>query len=519
MRSFTYPLPPSRRWPGRAVRESSWTGCGTSKARQIRTSAKQSKPNWRGQGNVVVLLDIPGRTWSSAFSLQARGGAVGWLIVSAEQIPTEHERSLLRTLAQQIGVSLVNARLYARERTRGEELAAAYRSLESTIDIRDRVTNAALRNPGREGIAQAVYELTGFDVVIEDAHGHLRAWAGRKPPDPYPMLSAVERERIFTSALEAGGPVRERDRLLVVARSGEDVLGVLALIDPDQTAGEVETLTLKFAGTVLGAELARLLSLDHAEGRHRRDLIEELLAGTDEEATMSHARALGVDLGRPHRVVVMRATSKLENYDVFLHAARRAARDLGAGSLLAVLSGEVILISGSDQAWEELRRGVVAGLGGSGCRVGVGTICTRFADFSRSFKEAHLALKMQEESKGAEGATRFEDLGVFQLLAEVPDAGAIDQYVNRWLGDLIEHDATKNTRLLETLIVYLECGGNYDATATRLFVHRSTLKGRLRRIRTVSGRDLGDPDTRFNLELATRAYKGRRVFGQTAPPS
>jgi DNA-binding PucR family transcriptional regulator len=38
-------------------------------------------------------------------------------------------------------------------------------------------------------------------------------------------------------------------------------------------------------------------------------------------------------------------------------------------------------------------------------------------------------------------------------------------------------------------------------------VHRNTLKYRLRRIRDVSGHDLGIPDTQFNLQLASRAWR------------
>ena len=38
-------------------------------------------------------------------------------------------------------------------------------------------------------------------------------------------------------------------------------------------------------------------------------------------------------------------------------------------------------------------------------------------------------------------------------------------------------------------------------------VHRSTLKYRLKRIREVSGHDLAIPDTQFNLQLATRAWR------------
>jgi DNA-binding PucR family transcriptional regulator len=37
-------------------------------------------------------------------------------------------------------------------------------------------------------------------------------------------------------------------------------------------------------------------------------------------------------------------------------------------------------------------------------------------------------------------------------------------------------------------------------------VHRSTLKYRLQRIRDLTGYNLNDPDTHFNLQLATRAW-------------
>jgi DNA-binding PucR family transcriptional regulator len=62
-------------------------------------------------------------------------------------------------------------------------------------------------------------------------------------------------------------------------------------------------------------------------------------------------------------------------------------------------------------------------------------------------------------------------------------------------------------QLVRTLSEYLDRGGSYASTATALSVHRSTLKYRLRRIREVSGYDLSSPDTQFNLQLATRAWR------------
>jgi DNA-binding PucR family transcriptional regulator len=78
--------------------------------------------------------------------------------------------------------------------------------------------------------------------------------------------------------------------------------------------------------------------------------------------------------------------------------------------------------------------------------------------------------------------------------------------VRQWLGALIDYDEGRGAaEMVLTLSRYLECGGNYDATASALKVHRSTLRYRLQRIREISGLDLGDPQTAFNLQLASRA--------------
>jgi DNA-binding PucR family transcriptional regulator len=46
-------------------------------------------------------------------------------------------------------------------------------------------------------------------------------------------------------------------------------------------------------------------------------------------------------------------------------------------------------------------------------------------------------------------------------------------------------------------------------------VHRSTLKYRLRRIRQVSGHDLGAPDVQFNLHVAARAWRTLEALRQS----
>jgi DNA-binding PucR family transcriptional regulator len=481
-------------------------------------------------GGVVAIM---GQAWGWAFSLRSIEGHYGYLVVAADEEPPSAEQFLLRVLAQQTGVALAKARLHGKERATAKSLRATNEVLASTVAALERstaihecLTRAAMAQEGQEGIARALHDLTGFPVAIEDGHGNVRAWAGPDRPDPYPKHSGAGREELLRRATDEGRPVRDGDRLVVVARPREAVVGVLALIDPEQRAGEQERVALEHGATVLAVELARLQELAEIERRLGRDLVDELLAGpaaADEERTLSRAQGLGYDLERPHRVVVVESEGRGGDDDVFFHAVRRAARDCEMGSLLVGRADAMVLLSdavpspGSSPeslaaAWERLRTTVIAQLGGGECRLGVGGVCDRVADFARSYREAALALRVQHAADLPDQATTFSELGVYRLLADVEQPTSVERFVDEWLGALLAYDVKKGSDLVVTLSRYLACGKNYDATAKALAVHRSTLKYRLQRISEISGHDLSNADTQFNLQLATRAWQTVRAL-------
>ena len=221
---------------------------------------------------------------------------------------------------------------------------------------------------------------------------------------------------------------------------------------------------------------------------------------------MNRAQALGYDLGRPHRVALVDGNPRPRDRHV-LPRGEPGGQGGRGGSLLAPRLHDVVLLAGSRAPWDQLRQYVVAELHGGQCRVGVGGRCQEVEEFPRSCLEAELALRMQKASCGPEQVTRYDDLGVYKVLAAANDTASVERFVDEWLARLIEYDSAHGTQLVLTLGKYLECGGNYDASAKALSVHRSTLKYRLNRIRQVSGHDLSLPDNRFNLQLAIRARR------------
>jgi sugar diacid utilization regulator len=468
------------------------------------------------EGGPVTLADVP---WSWAYSLSSRHGPAGYLVVGALAPPAESERFLLQVLAQQAGVALANARLHSRAQEQAEELRLANLTLVRSMGIHDRLTQVALGGEGQAGIAQAVYELTDCPVAIEDRFGNLLAWAGPDEPDHYPKADPAQRDRLLDWAVAATGPVRQGERLISVAALGGSPVAVLVLHDPAGTAADAGRVAVEHATTVLTMEIARLQSVAQGEARMRTNLVLELVgdSGADPAALLNQAQTLGYDLVREHRVVLVEpaGTRRDDGSDLFFHAVGRAARAVGAGSLLAPRLHDVIVLADTEVRWDLFWARVVTEMHDGRCRIGVGGRVLELDRFPHSCREAELALRMQRTAGGPGRITLFDDLGIYKILATTGDTSAMDRFVTEWLGPLIDYDAEHGTPLVLTLSEYLDCGGNYDASAKALSVHRSTLKYRLRRIRQVSGHDLGLPGVQFNLQVATHAWRTLQALRQS----
>ena len=68
--------------------------------------------------------------------------------------------------------------------------------------------------------------------------------------------------------------------------------------------------------------------------------------------------------------------------------------------------------------------------------------------------------------------------------------------------------------LSETLLAWLQSGGNAREVARRLHIHPQTARYRLRQLQLLFGDALDEPDARFELEIALRA---ERLLGPAAP--
>ena len=120
---------------------------------------------------------------------------------------------------------------------------------------------------------------------------------------------------------------------------------------------------------------------------------------------------------------------------------------------------------------------------------------------------AHLALLQAEQAvaiergNGGKGkTTHFEDIGAYRFVLGQPETD-IEASSERALGTLVE-DEERYAELLKTLEAFIRLHGSVNAVARDLFLHRNTVRQRLRRIAQLTGADLANSDDRLALQLA-----------------
>jgi len=264
---------------------------------------------------------------------------------------------------------------------------------------------------------------------------------------------------------------------------------------------------------VLALEFAHHRVLAETELRLRRDLVEDLLAGTDDESACLRAEALGHNLRVPNTVTILHWQRGVPG-DVIATAARRWATNARMHAHAVRRPAMTVLLTDGVPEPSSLYRAVAADVASDQGSIGIGSAAVTPSELPRSFAEAQRALQVQRESMSPYGGRRFEELGLYRILDRASDRPEVHDFVMEWLGPLLSYDSKKNADLVTTLTHYLDCGGNYDDAAESLSIHRSTLRYRLGRIRDISGRDLQDVEDRLNLHLATRIV---RITGVPLP--
>jgi PucR family transcriptional regulator, purine catabolism regulatory protein len=370
-----------------------------------------------------------------------------------------------------------------------------------------------------------------------------------------PLLDSLERSSQFLYALHAGGGVRGLVRVLApflgrrvallrrgqglvaagvpaawapeLIASAEALIGtrasavdlngatafavpiapsdaVLAIEGASSELTVAERSTIDQALAFLAIELQRARAVSESELRFAGELFDLLALGEGQyPAVAARLRTFGLELDKPLVAVCCEAP----DVEASLVTATAYVRDTGRRGTLAVKATQLLgLIEiDRDDDLAALARGLHDALGPT-ATVGVGGVAEELGGLARSVVEARHACRFAQRRQDAGYATH-ETLASHALLLAVQDDRVLHAFRETLVRPLEEHDARRGTALVRTLESFLGSGGKYQETANALHLHVNTLRLRLARIETLTGRDLRSMDDRVDLWIALRARK------------
>jgi purine catabolism regulator len=146
----------------------------------------------------------------------------------------------------------------------------------------------------------------------------------------------------------------------------------------------------------------------------------------------------------------------------------------------------------------------------------VGPLASGISDAPWSLSEAKLTLELaaprEKSGPGSGGGNHpvvdAEAFAVERLSVQSLDSDQRRAFVRQQLGALLDHDALRHSRLLDTLAVWMDSGCNTAHAARELHLERQSMHQRLRRIFDLCG---GDPRTTGRLAALHLAARLARL--------
>lgn len=135
---------------------------------------------------------------------------------------------------------------------------------------------------------------------------------------------------------------------------------------------------------------------------------------------------------------------------------------------------------------------------------GIGNRVTEFSQLSTSFMEANEAYESGLDKARKAFMNFYQSKSMKELLQLLPPS-KLKPFIQHTLGDLAYPKTKKDEELKDTLKMYMDYQCDITKTAKKMFIHRNTVKYRIKNCEEILGCTVEDPFNSLNIRLALYA--------------
>jgi len=387
-----------------------------------------------------------------------------------------------------------------------------------------RLSHVLLHGDGLPAYLNHLQTMIRNPVVLLDPHNRIAASSEAEP-----IVAQVAEEewsvfrtgqRLETNVLQVGD---RSVRVHVAAVPDGQIRPYLMLIlEYASEYGPVDTLTINWAGRLLGFEISNLLARKTIETKYFDQFLQDWLAGriVSSDDLRLRAEACGWPLSEEakYEAGVASFREKKPGVKELQDIAKKLNWECDSRKCEAkwtVLEGELVVLFtrrsdaypplpreiGPEPVWTHLRP-LFQDKPVSLC---LGRETEKQSDVAGSYRDAKRAADVRKACGIEDEVVRYGGLGVYLLLYRLLGTEELEEFQRLYLHPLLEMDRKQQGALLATLRHYFESNCNAKETAERMFVHYNTINYRLERIKSELGMRLDDPGTKLLLQLAIKS--------------
>jgi len=407
-----------------------------------------------------------------------------------------------------------------------------YSLLQRSLAVHEKLTKIVLEEKGLQFIISTLAALVGCSAVLYDFHGLVLCEAAHRRRIPAELIAdlwkQISDKRASREAFSVVGSSATGSVQVYPVVASHRIGAFLAVIKDAGQFSDYDRIILHHVVTVTALELVKKKAVAETEKRLAGDFFDELIASDLYEEEIARRLAFfGLEPSADHLVMLVdidefktsndgqgREETVVQDIKERLHWA--VDEFLAQRELLFISASRsesvVVLVQLGDRSAQD-----VLGLAGElqqtigglipeiTVSIGIGRPHRSLVDLRQSYYEALYAIQIRKLKGNTSVIASFDDLGSYGLLLGLQDTVSLEVFYDSVLGKLHEYDEQNASDLVKSLACFLEANGHWGEAAERLYVHRHTLRYRMKRVEEITGRDLASSQDRMEFWLALKA--------------
>ena len=406
---------------------------------------------------------------------------------------------------------------------------------EKVFKIHDVLTNLVVEGCSLEKFASTMASILNRSVTIEDMELKILAYSLVGPTDevrsrsikegytPPEVVSYLRKLGVFERIQKDPKPQYLKpipamgikfERIVAPILIGDQLFGYIWIIANGDSLTQLDYLAIERGAIVAALILSRDLAVYEAEQRGKSKIIDQLIDADSNDLTFEADEIIErLGMSGDYQIInVVNIQEELNPIRTLSQFLTEKLKKTGFQPTIIERTKSLLIIFNTSKT-ENIEKFTefllnFAKQNDQHWVIGISQITNSIENFKKAFHEGSDASRIgMIFGKNEPSCWYYEKLGFLIWLIDTPLDVINANHYYRIVESMHQYDDERNADIVKTLEIYFSTFANAQETARILFIHRNTLRQRLKKIHDIWNMDFEDSLEMLNLFYAIKAFQ------------